>query len=57
MYCNYCGCDCVVVHQIENACSECELRNPSPPVIDFADLLDEARDVIEEKMCIEGRSE
>lgn len=26
MYCQYSKCDCVVVHQIENACAECELR-------------------------------
>lgn len=26
MYCRHCGCECVVVHQIEDACSDCDLN-------------------------------
>ena len=26
MYCQYAGCDCIVCLQIDDACSDCELR-------------------------------
>ena len=28
MYCSYCGCDCIVIHQIEGACIDCDLKSP-----------------------------
>ena len=33
MYCNKCGCECVLVEQIEHACMDCDVELPSeyPP--------------------------
>lgn len=28
MYCEYCGCQCVVCFQIQDACDDCELKYP-----------------------------
>ena len=55
MFCNYAGCDCVVIEQISSACDDCTLRNGSTnSVYPLEELLDEARDRIEERRAIYG---
>lgn len=57
MYCDFAGCNCIVCDQIEGACQDCELRDPYRSLIDHVydseSLMDEVKDMIEEKRAAE----
>lgn len=58
MYCDFAGCNCTVCDQIEGSCQDCELRDPDRALIDHVydldSLMDEVKEMIEEKRAAEG---